>query len=239
MALNAYITAVTSLLQAPSSPTPLISSGTLTTYINTARNQVAADAECIRRPAQLTLGAGVQAYQFSTVSYLSDTSVAQPISVRAAQRIASSISIVAIDMRPWEWFQQYYLGGAAGTPVRAAQRGQGTDGSLWFNPIPNASFTISLDTVALPIALTSDTTAEAIPALWTDAVPFYAAWLAMQQLQRQADANMMLARYQELVRRGRQLATPSELPDRLPGGLGTQMAAAKVPLSVPPPATGR
>lgn len=235
MALNAYVTAVTNLLQAPSSPVPLIPTGTLTTYINTARNQVAADAECIRAPGSLVLSSGTQGYAFSSISTIGATvGFGAVMSIRSA-RIGSA----PLDLRAWEWFAQYYLGrNASGTPVRAAQQGQGANGTIFFHPIPNAAATVAFDAVLLPVALSSDATPEAIPPLWTDAVPFYAAWLAMQQLQRQNDANQMFARYQELVRRGRQMGTPSELPERLPGGMGTQIAAAHMPLTQPPQ-TGR
>ena len=230
MALTQYETITQSLLQAPSSPIPLITTATLDTYINIARNQVAADAECIRVAATLALAAGQQAYNFSAISLTATAGSQSVITVRSATLGGNP----TIDIRGWEWFAQYYFGtGATGTPVVAAQQGQGTAGTLWFWPAPNATATVFLDVVCLPIPLVDDTTAEAIPRLWTDAIPFYAAWLGMQSLQRQADADMMYQRYLSLVRRGRQFATPSELPDNLPGGLGTQAASAHQTLSAP------
>jgi hypothetical protein len=96
--------------------------------------------------------------------------------------------------------------------------------------------TVALDAVCLPITLVDDHAIEAIPQLWTDAIPFYAAWLGMQSLQRQSDADTMLQRYQSLIRRGRQLATPTELPDNLPGGMGAQVASTHQPLGAQPQA---
>jgi hypothetical protein len=228
MALTNYQTLTQALLQAPSSPIPLISTATLNSYINIARNQTAADAECIRDPGFLTTAIGVQGYNFtSIVSGGSLWGVVNVISVRSAKYGATPI-----DIRGWEWFSQYYLGdGITGTPLRASQQGQGANGTICFSPIPNSVITITLDAVWLPIPLVDDTTIEAIPALWTDAVPFYAAWLGFQSLQRQADAQIMLERYKELIKRGRQMATPSELPDNLPGGAGAQMAAAHGPVT--------
>ena len=66
-----------------------------------------------------------------------------------------------------------------------------------------------------PIALVDDTTPEAIPYLWTDAVPFFAAYFALLSAQagaRQAEADRMFARYQEFTNRARRFATPSVLP---------------------------
>ena len=235
MALTSYETLTAALLQAPSSPIPLIATGTLDSYINIARNQVAADAECIRVQATLALISGTQSYNFSAITVPGGVGVGSVITVRSAQSAGQPINILN-----WERFAQYYLGnGLSGPPSLAAQQGQGVGGTLFFNPIPNAAASVSLDAVCLPIALVNDATPEAIPALWTDAVPFYAAWLAMQSLQRQADAEMMLRRYESLVRRGRQLSTPSELPENLPGGVGTQQAAAHQTLGAAPAQAGR
>lgn len=234
--LASYQSLTQALVQAPTSPIPLIPSATLTSYINVARNQVAGDAECIRVPATLALVAATQHYGFAAISVGGASGVGNVISVRSAR-----IGGTPLDIRQWEWFAQYYLGdGATGTPVRLAQQGQGLNGTLFFDPVPTGTGTVSLDVVCLPIALVDDSTAEAIPLLWTDAVPFYAAWLALQSLQRQADANMMLERYRMLVKRGREMATPSELPDNLPGGAGAALAAARQTLAeTPPVAQGR
>jgi hypothetical protein len=60
-----------------------------------------------------------------------------------------------------------------------------------------------------------DTTVEAIPELWADAIPYFAAYLALlsaQSAQRQGDANRMFERYTEFVNRARAASTPSILP---------------------------
>lgn len=229
MALAAYETAVQNLLQAPSSPVPLIPTATIDTYINTARNQVAADAQCIREPATLALVSGTANYGFAAIS-VGVAGVGSVIAVRSARMGGTPLFIIN-----WERFAQYYQGnGKSGTPQLAAQQGQGVAGTLFFNPTPNAVGTVSLDVACLPIALANDATPEAIPSLWTDAIPFYAAWLALQSLQRQTDANLMLERYQLLIRRGTQLATPSELPDNLPGGMAAQAVSTRQTLAGAP-----
>lgn len=230
--LTAYQTSVLALLQAPTSPTPLVSNAVLTTYINTARKQTAADAECIRQPASLALAPLTVVYGFGAISsFGTTTGVASVFAVRSA-KIGGS----PIDFRPYEWFAQYYRdNGLIGKPLVMAQQGQGSFGTLSFNPSPDQVYAVTLDTACLPVPLVDDTTPEAIPALWTDAVPFYAAWYALMSLQRQADADKMMQRYQEIVRRGRQLATPSELPENLPGGIGAASAGSHQPLATQPP----
>jgi hypothetical protein len=233
--LTAYQTALQNLIQAPNSPVPLVAPATQTVYINAARNQLAAAAECIRAPGTLVTITNQVAYAFSAITVPPGGGNGPVITVRSG-----TINGQPLEIRSWEWMWHYYLGSVAtGVPIRVGQQGQGVAGTLYFSPIPNSAYTLSLDVCCLPIPLVDDTTIEAIPELWQDAVPFYAAWLAMQSLQRQADAEMMLRRYQMLAQRGRQTATPTELPDYLPGGRGAAMAAAKTTLAPAPAPPGR
>jgi hypothetical protein len=230
--LAAYLTQFNELIQAPNSPIPLISSANATVYINVARNQVAGEGECIRVPATLAIVAGTIEYPFSAISLAQVTGASKVISVRMG-----AISTSRLAYRNWEWFFNYYLNAAAaGTPTTMAQQGQGEAGTLWVYPTPTAPTTANLDVVATPIALVDDTTVEAIPYPWTDAVPFYAAWLGMQNMQRQGDADKMLARYSALMRRARQMSSPSVLPGNLPGDMGTREAAGKTSLTEAPQA---
>lgn len=230
--LTAYETAVQQLLQLVN--TNVIPVATLDSYINTARMQLAADAECIRAAATLALSAGVASYTFAAMLPPAGVGIGPVFTVRSGYLAGAT---VPLEFRPWEWFAAYYLASSTqGTPTRVAQHGQGSLGTLTFSLIPNAIVTATFDVVCLPIDLANDSTPEAIPSLWTDAVPFYAAWLAMMQLQRQADAHVMLTRYQGLALRGRQGATPTELPDNLPGGAGAHAAALKSTLMMPPQA---
>lgn len=200
--------------------------------------QLAGDAECVRAPGILVLTAGLQYAGFSLIS--PETAFANGLSTLiAARNMMLGASGANIDIRSWEWFTAYYLGNPTqGVPSVAAQQGQGKYGVMWFSPIPNETYGLFVDGVWLPIPLVDDSTFEAIPYPWTDAVPFYAAWLAMMQLQRQADAHIMLTRYQELALRGRQEVTPTVLPDNMPGGPGAHSAALKTTLTTVPQSAG-
>lgn len=225
--LTAYETAVQQLIQLV--PSGLIPTPTLDTYINTARMQLAADAECVRAPASLTFIANQQVYAISALP---------PSGIGLASTFTVRTGLVAgqpLEIRTWEWLNAYYLGrDSVGTPVRMAQQGQGSMGTLYFDPAPNGPVPNFFDVACLPVPLVDDTTPEAIPMLWTDAVPFYAAWLAFCQMQRQAEAQLMLSRYKELALAGRQEATPTVLPANLPGGLGAKMAAQMTTLRMMP-----
>jgi hypothetical protein len=60
-----------------------------------------------------------------------------------------------------------------------------------------------------------DTTVEVIPAPFTTAVPFFAAYLALLGTQSQAraeDAKRMLENYEEFMTRARRMSTPTTNP---------------------------
>ena len=88
-------------------------------------------------------------------------------------------------------------------------------GSIFVDPLPDTGYVAKLDAVCYPVDLVDDTTPEAIPYPWTDAVPFFAAYYALlssQNATRQADADRMMARYSEFVSRARRTSNASVLP---------------------------
>jgi hypothetical protein len=236
--LTAYETAVLALIQAPSSPVPLITNPALDVYINIARGQVAGQGKCIRIYATLTLTANVGSYPFSAIPFAAPAGVVGP---NAARMIWYQVGMGAggtgqklIANQPFEYFAQYRLNNpvpGTGPPTEWAQLGQGQFGTLFFDPVPDIPYVCPIDVECAPAPLVNDASPEAIPPLWQDAVPFYAAWLALQQLQRQADAEMMMKRFQELMSRARQAATPDVLPDNFEGTpdltLGNKLGATK------------
>jgi hypothetical protein len=115
--------------------------------------------------------------------------------------------------RPWEWFHLYFLCNqqVAGAPAVFAQFGQGALGTLWIN-LPDGPYTLSLDTVCFPSPLIDDSTSEALPYLWTDAVPYYAAYFALLTAQNTQAAAEMMKLYGMFVQKARGAANPSVMP---------------------------
>jgi hypothetical protein len=117
--------------------------------------------------------------------------------------------------RSFEWFGFYRLNNPqpiSGYPTEWSQFGQGQSGTIFVDPLPDIPYTCPIDMVAAPENLVDDTTPEAIPVLWQFAVPFFAAWLAFQNLLRQADAQEMLKNYETMMARARAGANSSQLP---------------------------
>ncbi len=220
MLLSAYEAATQQLIQALTSSVPLIDTPTLDGYINDARNQVAGEGECVvAYPATLAITAPTQIYNFSSIVLPPAAVLAgfgPVINVRQAAYLVANAQ-KQVYPRAWPWLKMYYLDQPvpdSGAPHVWAQFAQGVAGSLAIN-LPDIPYTLNLDVVCLPIPLVngaSPATPDAIPALWDDAVPFYAAWRGMQNAQRQADADMMMARYKEMMARARSAATPSQMP---------------------------
>lgn len=196
-----------------------------------ARGQVAADGECIRLLGTLTASIGVNNYAFSAINTGTSSSngIAGTLSVRAI-RYASGTGTAWITPRTWDWFQEINLNNPVvvnGAPTTWTQFGQGSaptgssssaivnstgGGSFYLDPPPDSTYSLTLDCVCFPIALTNDSTPEAIPYLWTDAVPFLAAYYALLSAQmqaRRADAEAYYNYYMTYVAKMRKLSQPS------------------------------
>lgn len=216
MQLTAYENSTRQLIQALTSTVPLIDTATLDQYINTARNQVAGEGTCIVVPqAVLSVAPPAQSYSFSDIVVPTGfAGTGNILNVRQASWQVGPPGQLPVYPRAWPWFKTYLLdqpAPIAGPPMDFAQFGQGTSGTLWINLL-DGPYTLLLDVVCLPIPLIDDGTPDAIPQLWEDAVPFYAAWLGMQNVQRQADADMMMTRYHDMMNRARSFATPEQMP---------------------------
>lgn len=192
-------------------------------YINSARGQLAGEAECVRVYATLPTAAGQRQYPFSSIAFPVGTQGVQGvINVRMmTYSVPGSEGQAMVTPREWEFFNTYVLATMplvdgsgnpiGGAPEMWAQFGQGANGTLFINR-PDIIYTLNLDTVCYPVQLTTDATPEAVPYLWTDAIPYYAAYLALLAVQEDEKAAGMLKLYQGFAARARQIATPSVLP---------------------------
>lgn len=210
--LDQYMQRTQLLLNDPSFE--MFNDGDLTNYINMARGQIAGEAECVRAYATLAVADTTQQYPFSSISLSGYTaSVLGVLNVRqATYAIASGQK--QMYSRPFPWFNSFILSQpvpVAGPPATWSQFGQGANGTLFINLV-DQTYTLSLDTVCYPVPLVDDTTEEAIPYQWTDAVPFYAAYFAALTVGNKDQADAMWKEYEKFMGRSRGAATPSVLP---------------------------
>ena len=123
----------------------------------------------------------------------------------------------------WSEFQAYYRAynnGMQNYPTIWSQYGQGVNGSIYVWPIPSQYSQMDWDCYCFPIALVDDTTAEAIPYPWTDAIPYYAAYLAYLDAQRKDDAKNMYDMYERRMKLARAMAETPFVPDYYSSDIG-------------------
>ena len=203
----------------------------MTSWINQARGQLAGETECIRVIGTIQTVIGIRNYNFSSIGIGTPavTGAQGIINVRRlSYNVASGQKWFA--SRAWPYFDYYFLNNPVpvnGPPSQWSQLGQGSSGqgsitgigagtmssgSFWLDPPPDLIYTLNCDTVCYPQALAADADVEAIPYIFTDAVAYFAAYLALLSSQtsaRQADAERMFGYYQTFVKRARQFSNPS------------------------------
>jgi hypothetical protein len=141
--------------------------------------------------------------------------------------VASILGVISISvswgaMKPtlkqttWSDFQAFfraYSTGLQSFPAVWAQYMYGSNGSVYVYPLPSQNTQWDWDTWCKPIDLIDDTTAEAIPYPWTDAIPFYAAHFAYDNSQRKDDADRMFKTYELFMKRARGMSENVLIPD--------------------------
>lgn len=229
--LTAYLAATNQLLQNPPAPNPLYSTALLTGYVNSARGQLAGESKSIRFMGSLGLTIGQQVYPFTSISLPDAAGIQGVLDVEIMwYQVASGQKWIR--PRPWPWFSQYEFNNpvpSSGPPKVWSQYGQGAQaqvapnpvggGSIYLSPLPDMAYTLTVDTCCYPVPLVDDTTPEAIPYLWSDCVPYYAAYLALLSSQTSAraeGAEKMFQLYQLFTQRARAASTPMVLPTNLP-----------------------
>jgi len=88
------------------------------------------------------------------------------------------------------------------------QNEQGAFGTVMMYPVPGANYQMEWDTSCLPMPLVTDADVEAIPPPWTDAVKYFAAYLAFSGKQRFADADRMNAEFEKFLKQYRANVSP-------------------------------
>jgi hypothetical protein len=190
-------------------------------YINVARGQIAGQSECFPAIGELITTPGTTGYGFTAIQLsAADAPLVQGILKIRMINLVTATGQQRLVMRDWPWFNNYIVAKPTetiGPPKFWTQYRQGSAGVFFIN-IPDQVYELSIDAVCYPIDLIDDTTAEGIPPLWTDAVPFFAAYYALMPSPQQDAAERMFQRFQEFMGRARMAVTPGVLPGSYPQG---------------------
>lgn len=154
-----------------------------------------------------------EVYQFSNIPLGNALGVASILAIKSVSMIYENYRY-SLPMYSFSAYQAYirrYPFQYSYVPTVGSQYGQGTNGSLYLYPIASQAYAYECDCFCLPIDLLTDTDAEAIPYPWTDSVGYYAAYLALLQLQRPNDARGYLELFDKMLLRQSVAARPGRM----------------------------
>ena len=228
MALNYYQQQTQLLLNDPSQQQYNVSD--IASWINVARGQIAASTQCLRYTGSLAVTSGSNTYPISEITG-APLGVQNALSVRMLSRVIVGAGRSFLELRPWEWAFLYWFSNpnpSPGPPKGWSIQQPGPFAQIYLNPVPDQAYTLNADCVGLPISLETDSDLEAIPYPWTDAIPYFAAYLAYLNSQREQDAEQMISKWAQFTSWGTKQSTPSVMSDYYPGGRGAMGAAERI-----------
>ncbi len=165
------------------------------------------------------LAQGQEVYPFSQVDLTAFPGVESVYWVRRASIIFSnwrystrvySFTTYNAQIRTFPFQYQY-------APFFCAQFGRGTSGSFYMYPQPSQAYQLEWDCQCLPSDLLDDLSPEAIPAPFTDAVPYFIAHLGYLELQNFNAAQYYLSLFDQYMGRYQKYTQPGNAIDAYGG----------------------
>lgn len=171
-------------------------------------------------------GSGTQSFTTQIQTATNQEVYAIPTNVAPAQGIKDVIQVRTIavnfggaagsnqymlencDFSTLQAYYRFYGPNLVGNPAKWARY----NNNVYMRPIPSQAYPMQWDTVCSVIDLVNDTTVEALPYPFTDAVPYYAAYLALMNSQRAQDAENMFKLYEQFTKRARSFFQRTMLP---------------------------
>jgi len=164
----------------------------LTDYINDGRNHLIQDTGCNRILQTYTTVYNVETIDFAALPEGTNT-----IDVLTTNLYWGN-SRVPLYYMAWSNFnaQLRFWQNYTGRPVGFSMYGPK---KIFIGPKPDQAYLIELDTVVLKEPLTDADPVETLPTPFTEAVPFYAAYIAKYQEQSYGEAEILKQEYQKHV----------------------------------------
>jgi hypothetical protein len=164
----------------------------LTDYINDGRSTMVRDTGCSRVLQSYTAPYNVETIDFSALPEGANTIDVLNINLYWGN------SRVPLYYLPWTDFnaQLRYWQNYTGRPIGYSMYGPK---KIFIGPKPDQAYVMELDTVVLPEPLVNLADVETLPTPFTEAVPFYAAYIAKYQEQSYGEAEIFKAEYAKHV----------------------------------------
>jgi hypothetical protein len=191
MALSDYITECRRLLHDANGN--FYSDSELTDYINQGRTRLVRDTGCLRTYQTSSVAANQEVLLTSSL----------PSGVNTLDVINFNLiwgnTRIALQYLPFTDFNarlRYYQN-YTGRPIAYSMYGQT---SIYLGPVPDQTYSVELDTVIMPTALTTDSPTETIPEPYTTPVAFYACYKAKHKEQAYGESEIFNQEYKNQVR---------------------------------------
>ena len=168
-----------------------------------------------------TLNLGQEVYEFKNIDVSQFPGVKSVYSVRSISVLYTNYrySLPVYSFSTYQAMIRQYTGGTYQyVPSFASQLGRGANGSLYLYPLPSQTYSLEFDCMCLPSDLTTDADYEAIADPWTDAVPFYAAFLSFMELQNHNAARSFLEIFDNRMQRFGGYVQPGRATNPYGGG---------------------
>ena len=164
----------------------------LTDYINDGRNHLIQDTGCNRVLQTYTTVYNVETIDFSALPESDDTIDVLTINLYWGNSRVPLYYMAWSNFNAQLRFWQNYTGRPVGFSMYGPKK-------IYIGPKPDEAYLMELDTVVLKPPLTDADPVETLPTPFTEAVPFYAAYLAKYQEQSYGEAEILKQEYQKHV----------------------------------------
>jgi hypothetical protein len=165
----------------------------LTDYINQGRTRMVRDTGCLRTYQTSSVVANQEVLLTSSLPSGSNTlDIINFNLIWGNTRIALQYMAFTDFNARLRYYQNY-----TGRPIAYSMYGQT---SIYLGPIPDQTYSVELDTVVMPTALTSSSPTETIPDPYTTPVAFYACYKAKHKEQAYGESEIFNQEYKNQVR---------------------------------------
>ena len=191
MVLSDYITECRRLLHDANAN--FYTDSELTDYINAGRTRLVRDTGCLRTYQTSTVAANQEIILTSSLPNGTNTlDIINLNLIWGNTRIALQYMAFTDFNSRLRYYQNYI-----GRPIAYSMYGQT---SIYLGPVPDQTYTIELDTIIMPTALSTSSPTETIPDPYTTPVAFYACYKAKHKEQAYGEAEIFNQEYVKQVR---------------------------------------
>ena len=191
MVLSDYITECRRLLHDANAN--FYTDSELTDYINDGRTRMVRDTGCLRTYQTSTVAANQEIILTSSLPNGTNTlDIINLNLIWGNTRIALQYMAFTDFNSRLRYYQNYI-----GRPIAYSMYGQT---SIYLGPVPDQTYTIELDTIVLPTALTTASPTETLPVPYTTPVAFYACYKAKHKEQAFGESEIFRQEYINQVR---------------------------------------